>query len=107
MKRVTIIVIAILCAVCVAAVGFAQTKAAPPKAEPSVQVIKGTILSIDAAKLEVTVKLAATGKEEVIKVSDKELPLLKVGDKIKATLKAGTNEVIKIRVMPTPQPKKK
>ncbi|MCX5850538.1 MAG: hypothetical protein NT072_00540 [Deltaproteobacteria bacterium] len=107
MKRATIIVIAILCAVCVAAVGFAQTKAAPPKAEPAVQVIKGKVLSIDAAKKEVTVKLAPTGKEEIIKVTDKDLALLKVDDEIKATLKAGTNEVIKIKVMPTPQPKKK
>ena len=82
------------------ALSFAQTGDAGKKAVKSADVVKGEIVSIDTAKNEIVVKDAAAkdaaSADKTIVVDAKEIGSFKVGDKVKVTLKAGTNTAEKI-----------
>jgi hypothetical protein len=62
-------------------------------------VIRGTIVSIDAAKNELVVKVAATGEEKTIVATHKMLSSLKVNDNVKVKLKKDTNQAKSIRII--------
>lgn len=62
-------------------------------------VIKGTIVSIDAAKNELVVKVTATGEEKTIVATPKMLSALKVNDSVKVKLKKNTNQAKSIKVI--------
>jgi len=70
--------------------GFAQT-AAVKKTEPAVDIVRGTVASVDAAKNEIVVKENKTGESKTIMVDPSIIPTLKAEDHVKVTLKAGTN----------------
>ena len=83
------------------AMSFAQGSDTAKKTVSSADVVKGEIVSIDTAKNEIVVKDSTPAKdgtfaEKTIVVDAKDIGSLKVGEKIKATLKAGTNIAEKI-----------
>ena len=100
-KAIMVLVVAAFLTVPVA-MSFAQTGAAKTdkKAVKAAEVIRGEIVSIDTAKNEIVVKDAAAkdaaSADKTIVVDAKEIGSFKVGDKVKVTLKAGTNTAEKI-----------
>jgi hypothetical protein len=79
---------------------FAQTnvvKADKKEAAVKAEVIKGEIVSIDVAKGEVVIKDSATGTEKTVIVEPKTIALMKPGEKVKVSLKAGTNVAERVK----------
>ena len=100
-KAILVLTVAAFLALPVAA-SFAQTGAVKTekKAVAAADVVKGEIVSIDTTKNEIVIKDAASKDaalvEKTIVVDAKEIGSFKVGDKVKVTLKAGTNTAEKI-----------
>jgi hypothetical protein len=75
----------------------AEAKLDAMKAEAAkVEKLTGSIVSIDSAKLEITVKDDATQADRVVKVTKSQLKGLKAGQKVTIELKAGTSEAAKL-----------
>ena len=98
MKKLLMVLVAGLVMISFSAVGFAaeETTFQTPKAKA--EVVKGEIVSIDAAKNEITIKEKKTSAEKKVAVDPKEISTLKQGDKVKVILKEGTNTAEKIKV---------
>ena len=98
MKKLLMVLAAGLLMISFSAVGFAaeETTAQTPKAKA--EVVKGEIVSIDAAKNEITIKEKKTSAEKNVVVDPKEIATLKQGDQVKVILKTGTNTAEKIKV---------
>lgn len=88
MKKLAIIVASIFFLGNFTSLVFAQKTHA---FEAKKEIVRGTIVSIDASKNEAVVKEKKSGSEKIISVSPKELQLLKIGEEVKVTLKSGTN----------------
>ena len=99
MKKITIILFALLLICGMSALSFAQTpeKTAAKKAEVSTEIVRGKIVSIDTGKNEIVVKENKTEKESTIVVSPEVISSLKVGEKVKVTLKAGSNVAERVK----------
>jgi hypothetical protein len=67
------------------------------KNEASVEVVKGTITAIDPVKSEIVVKERKTGTEKTIVVDAATISSLKVDERVKVTLKTGTNVAEKVK----------
>jgi hypothetical protein len=89
MKKITILFTALVFLFGMNALSFAQ--AAQAKSQPKTEVIKGKIISIDAAKNEIVVKNNKDGVEKTIVVDPKVTPSLKTDEAVKVRVKEGTN----------------
>jgi hypothetical protein len=102
MRKIAGILVILFLMCGMASVSFAQTPktAGAKEGKPSVDVIKGTITSIDTAKNEIVVKESKTGAEKTIVVDPTIIAPLKVKDKVRVTLKSGSNVAEKVKVIP-------
>ena len=85
---------------------FAQgsaVKPSKPAKHADKATISGTIVSIDEAKKDIVVKVAKTGKDKTIAVTEEQLKQIKVGNEVKITLRAGKAETITVAA-PAPAP---
>jgi hypothetical protein len=89
MKKFMVI---IACAFLIAGISvpvFAQgTKTKPAEA---VEITKGSVVSIDAAKKEMVIKDEKTGTDKAFTISEKAVTALKVGDKVRVKTKPGSS----------------
>jgi hypothetical protein len=94
MKKTIIAFMALMFVAGLAGAGFAQDKAAKAQSAAAVQaqVIKGKIVSIDAANNQVTVK-DVNGVEKAITVAASDIATLKKDLEVKITLKTGSSNV--------------
>ena len=99
MKKLMVISLVMFLIAGVSALSFAQTAGAK-KTEAAVDIVRGTVVSVDTAKNAIVVKENKTGESKTIVVDASIIPTLKAGDHVKATLKAGSNaaESVKIAV---------
>jgi hypothetical protein len=100
---------AVLVLVCFTSMAFAAGEPAgtmngAPKAEKA-QMVWGKITKIDKEKNEITVK--AKKGEKTIVVKPEDIEKLKVGENVKVTLAAGTNNAEKIEMMKSKKAMKK
>ena len=100
MKKILMVLVAGLVMISFSAVGFAAEEAKAPAPKAKAEVVKGEIVSIDAAKNEIVIKEKKTNAEKKVVVDPKEISTLKQGEMVKVILKAGTNTAEKIKVMP-------
>jgi hypothetical protein len=98
MKKLLMVLVAGLVMISFSAVGFAAEEAKTQAPKAKAEVVKGEIVSIDAAKNEITIKEKKTNAEKNVVVDPKEISILKQGDKVKVILKEGTNIAEKIKV---------
>ena len=94
MKKAFIMTAVYVCCMGVAALSFAQTAKHPvqqKQPQVAIEIIRGTIGLIDAAKKEITLKDTKTGKERTFTVSENELSFLKIGESVKVKVKAGSS----------------
>jgi len=110
MKKITIILVALLLICAMSKLSFAQKSQATgaKKAVVNTESIKGKITSIDTAKNEIVVKENKTGTEKTITVDPKVMASLKTDEDVKVTLKTGSNvaEQVKKLVKKTTSTKK-
>ncbi|MEI8175588.1 MAG: hypothetical protein WCG78_01840 [Candidatus Omnitrophota bacterium] len=85
MKKLLTVMVAVAAIVSFTTCGFAKQVAVKASAD----VVKGVITSIDTAKNEIVVKNEKTGVEKTVVADAALLTGLTVGEKVKATLKAG------------------
>ncbi len=96
MKKLGVIVVSIAFLAGTAAAGWtAETKSAPAKTG----IVRGKVVTVDAASHQITVREKGTTTEKTILVSDKELAGLKVGENVRVVLKKGTNAAEKVHVI--------
>jgi len=100
MKKLMMVLVAGLVMISFSVVGFAAEEAKTHAPKAKAEVVKGEIVSIDAAKNEIVIKEKKTNAEKKIVVDPKEIATLKQGEMVKVILKAGTNTAEKIKVMP-------
>ena len=95
MKKIMVILVALslICGVTILSAQAADTA----KAKVNTEMVKGKIVSIDAAKNEMVVKENKTGTEKTIAVDPKVISSLAAGEEVKVTLKAGSNVAEKIK----------
>jgi hypothetical protein len=98
MKKLLMVLVAGLVMISFSAVGFAAEEATAQAPKVKAEVVKGEIVSLDAAKNEITIKEKKTNAEKKVVVDPKEISTLKQGDKVKVILKEGTNTAEKIKV---------
>jgi len=99
MKKITVILVALLLICGMTTLNFAQTSQATgaKKAKVSTEVIRGKIISIDTVKNEIVVKENKTGTEKTIAVDPTVISSLKTDENVKVTLKAGSNVAEKVK----------
>ncbi len=77
----------------ISVLSYAQTAQTVPvkKADAAVDVLRGTVVSVDAGKSEIVVKENKTGIQKTVVVDPSVIPTVKADDHVKVTLKAGSN----------------
>lgn len=99
MKKITVILVALLLICVMSPLSFAQTSQGigVKKAAVNTEIIRGKIISINTEKNEIVVKENKTGTEKTIVVGPTIISSLKVDEDVKVTLKAGSNVVEKAK----------
>ena len=100
MKKIGSILSVLLLICGITVMSFAQTTnttASTKRNEASAEVVKGTITAIDPVKSEIVVKERKTGTEKTIVVDAAVISTLKVDERVKVTLKAGSNVAEKVK----------
>jgi len=105
MKKILAIVISLLFISAMVTPAFAQAKQ-HKKAEVAIEVIHGTVASIDIAKKEIVVQDEKTGQNKTFIVSEKAISALKGGEKVKVKVKAGSNAAESVKVINAESKKK-
>jgi len=97
MKKITVILIALIFLCGMSALSFAQTVHTGKKPEVKTEVIKGKIVSIDTAKNEIVVKDNKAGIDKTIAVDPKAIASLKTDEEVKIRVKEGSNIAESVR----------
>ena len=99
MKKVIAILIAGLFLTMFIPAGLSQagTVKAEKKSSNGTEVVKGKVVSIDAAHGKVVIKDEVSGTDKTISVDPKTIVSLQVGEKVKARLTAGTNNAVSVK----------
>ena len=98
MRIVAILLVALMSLYMVS--GSASAKNVKPVAvKNAIETLVGTITSIDTAKNEVVIKEGNNGTEKSIAVDPKLISTLKVGEKVKISLKTGNKTADSVKVM--------
>lgn len=72
----------------------------------AIQLVHGTVVSINTAKREIVVKDQKTGEGKTFVVSEKAVSAVKTGDAVKVRVKAGSNIAESVKIV-NPEPKNK
>lgn len=93
MRKIIVLLVAIIFLCSFATLSFAQKAGGKTakKAESSIEVIRGKIVSIDTTASAIVIRDKKTGVEKVITVNPKTILSLKTGEEVKVTVKSGTN----------------
>ena len=108
MKKLTVIILSVLF-LCSVVIPVFAASAHSKQDSVAMDVIHGTIVSVDTAKKEVVVKDNKAGQEKTFTVSEKiaaVLTSLKAGEKVKIKTKSGSSVAESIKVV-TAETKKK
>jgi ribosomal protein S9 len=99
MKKITVILVALLLICAMSKLSFAQKPQATgiKKTAVNAGIIRGKITSIDTVKKEIEVKENNTGTEKTIMVDPKVIASLKTDEDVKVTIKAGGNVVERVK----------
>lgn len=99
MKKIIVILFALLLICGMSALSFAQTSQATgaKKAAVNTEIIRGKIISIDTAKNEIVVKENKTDIEKTITVDPKVIASLKTNEAVKVTLNKGSNIAVSLQ----------
>ncbi len=100
MKKTLVILLTTLAIAGLTTSSFAQGPAKHHAAKnESSNVSRGTITAIDASAGTITVQAPKSDKTQTLTVSPKTLATLKVGDRVRYELKAGTTAVESLKVL--------
>ena len=93
MKKITIILFALLLMCGTAISSFAQVShtTGVKKAKVNTETIRGKIISVDMANNTIAVKESKTGIEKTITVDSKVISSLKANEEVKVIVKEGSN----------------
>ena len=69
------------------------------KIKPKNEEIRGEVISIDSANKQIVVRDNKTQTDKTFVVSEKVIKAVKVGDEVKVKVKAGTNQVVSVKVI--------
>ncbi len=99
MKKITVILVALLLICAMSTLSLAQTSQGTgvKKATVTTEIVRGKITLIDTAKNEIVVKVNKTGTEKTIAVDPTVISSLKVDEDVKVTLKAGSNVAERVK----------
>ena len=101
MKKILGIILTVLFVVGISMPSFAA-KADSKKATEKYDRIVAEVVSLDTAANTIVVKEEKSGASRTVKISAKAASQLKVGDRVRIKLKAGTNESAGVRVLKAP-----
>lgn len=99
MKKIVGIILAVVLVFGVAVPGFAAKTHSKKDAAQKYDRIVAEVVSLDVAAKSIVVKEESTGASRTIKISAKAAAELKVGDRVRIKLKAGTDESAGVRVL--------
>jgi len=108
MKKAITVTVALLFLLGLSSFTFAQgNKPKVTKATPeNVEIIRGKIISIDSANKQIVVKDNKTQTDKTFVLSEKAIKVVKVGDEVKVKVKAGTNQVVSVKIIKSALQKK-
>ena len=104
MKKILGIILTVLFVAGICMPSFAAATDSKKKAAEKYDRIVAQVVSLDAAAKTIVVKEEKTGASRTVQISDKAAAQLKVGDRIRIKLKAGTNESAGVRVLKAQPP---
>lgn len=109
MKKTLSILLAVFFLFGMSSLNFAQAaqEKSTKKTEAKIEVTKGEITAIDANTNQITVKDIKAGQDKVFTLDAKDIAGLKVGDKVKVKVEAGTNVVKSVKKIKSEAGKKK
>ena len=108
MKKAITVTVALLFLLGLSSFTFAQgNKPKVTKAtQENVEIIRGKIISIDSANKQIVVKDNKTQTDKTFVLSEKAIKVIKVGDEVKVKVKAGTNQVVSVKIIKSALQKK-
>ena len=98
MRIVAILLVALMSLYMVSGLASAKDTAAK-QGQAGLIIMTGKISSIDAANNAIVIKEAKSGADKTINVDPKVISSLKVGEKVKVSLKAGSNLAESIKII--------
>ena len=108
MKKTIAVMVALLFLLGFASFTFAQEK--KPKAtkatQENVEIIRGTILSVNQATKEIVVKDNKTQADRTFVVSEKAIAVVKAGDEVKVKVKVGSTQAESVKIVKSEAKKK-
>ncbi|MBF0619349.1 MAG: hypothetical protein HQL19_04195 [Candidatus Omnitrophica bacterium] len=99
MKKILAVVVAMFFVTGMAVPSFAAKASSKKEAAEKYDRIVATVESLDVAAKTMVVKEEKTGAARTIKISAKAASQLKVGDRVRVKLNAGTDESAGVRVL--------
>ena len=99
MKKIFVIVLTVLFAAGMAMPSFAAKTESKKASDQKYDRIVAEVVSLDVAAKTIVVKEEKSGASRTIKISAKAASELKVGDRVRIKLKAGTDESAGVRVL--------
>ena len=109
MKKLLVLTIALIAIGCFGSIGLAQeekpelTPEATVESAAVVEVLTGSVVSIDMAKDQIVVKDEMTGIDRTVKAAPESIAMLKAGDKVKVSI---GEDMIAKEVVKVPEEKK-
>ena len=99
MKKILGIILAVIFVAGVATPSFAAKASSKKESGEKYDRIVAEVVTLDVAAKTIVVKEEATGSSRTVTISAKAAAELKVGDRVRIKLKAGTNESAGVRVL--------
>jgi Cu/Ag efflux protein CusF len=100
MKKVLAIALIVLFTAGISAPIFAaEQQGKKTEAAPQFETIRGEVTAIDATAKTAVIKESKSGELKTVKLSDKALGEIKVGEKVKIKIKAGSDVAESIKVI--------
>ncbi|PIU40964.1 MAG: hypothetical protein COS99_07820 [Candidatus Omnitrophica bacterium CG07_land_8_20_14_0_80_42_15] len=107
MKKLVAIVVLLMVVVGLTTASYAKSgKLLPNLLKKNVDVIRGSVVAVDATKNEIIVKDSKTGVDKTILAGSNLTSSLKVGEEVKVMVKIGTNTAESIKLIPKKTTKK-
>ena len=108
MKKTIAVAVALLLLLGFTSFTFAQEKKhkTTKASQENIEIIRGSIISVDQAKKEIVVKDNKTGSDRTFVVSEKAIAVVKVGDEVNVKVKVGSANAESVKIV-KPEAKKK
>ena len=99
MKKISIILFALLlmCGTAISSFAQASHTTSANKTKVNTETVRGEIISVDMANNTIVVKEGKTGTEKTITVDSKVISSLKANEKVKVTVKKGSNVAVSVK----------